>query len=348
MFSGNVLFGKEILQSSNKELANIFLIYLVILIVGIALHRIVHKRQIRAMVKSDIVEIIIYGITSGLISYYFLQSFSLFSSYGWTSVFLLGTLFFFLLTHIVDFYQKYSLSYFRNFFKNDGSLIFPIPLAIKGEGKIRPKALPFSFKKRLGQFISSLAKQGWRNFLNLLLLLLARVVVLLGILISVVAVIIFVTTFISLQVKNYLDYNRKLRENLTIMQVRPTNTTIGEKVVMEGYNFGWRFSKNDELMSEYGPIIVELWKDNEITFIVPLHWKEGMVDVWIERIKGSLPDAPIIKSNKVGLNILNRWSFYPEENELESKSIVSYFSRGIKRLKRTLLLKNNILNRFLP
>ena len=96
-------------------------------------------------------------------------------------------------------------------------------------------------------------------------------------------------------------------------------------------------------MSYYGPILVELWKENEITFTVPLHWKEGKTKIWIERMKGSIPSAPLLKSNDVELNIMNRWDFYPEQDELDKKNLFTYFSRGIKKIKRFILLKNSLI-----
>jgi len=44
---------------------------------------------------------------------------------------------------------------------------------------------------------------------------------------------ILITVIITFRINNYLDYNRKLRENLTISKIIPKSTTIGEKVVIE-------------------------------------------------------------------------------------------------------------------
>ena len=152
-------------------------------------------------------------------------------------------------------------------------------------------------------------------------------------------IVILVVVFLAWQLNRYTDYQRKLRENLTIMSVVPATTTLAQKVRLEGYNFGWKVNKGDKLMSNYGKVVVDEWKGEELIFIVPLHWKEGIVRLWIERNKDDLPEGELIKSNVVRLKILSRWDFFPAEEELRNKDPISYLKRAIKKIRRALFLK---------
>ena len=152
-------------------------------------------------------------------------------------------------------------------------------------------------------------------------------------------IVILVVVFLTWQLNRYSDYQRSLRENLTIMSVVPAMTTLAQKVRLEGYNFGWKVNKGDKLMSNYGKVVVDEWKGEELIFIVPLHWKEGIVRLWIERNKDDLPEGELIKSNVVRLKILSRWDFFPAEEELRNKDPLSYFKRAVKKIRRALFLK---------
>ena len=155
----------------------------------------------------------------------------------------------------------------------------------------------------------------------------------------VVSFIAIIVAFLAWQLNRYADYQRKLRENLTIMSVVPVKTTLAQKVKLQGYNFGWRVNKKDKLMSNYGPVLVDEWKGEELIFIVPLHWKEGKVKLWIEKNKDDIPEEKLIKSNVVRLKVLSRWDFFPAEEELRNKDPLSYLKRAVKKIRRTLFLQ---------
>lgn len=134
------------------------------------------------------------------------------------------------------------------------------------------------------------------------------------------------------------QYENTLKSRLFITDVTPQTTTLGITQKVKGYNFGWMLDSRDRLMSEYGPIDIQLWTNEQITFIVPLHWKEGKVNLWITKYEADKnPDVKKI-SNKVLLTVESRWSYFPTKEELQSKTLLSYFTRTIKKLKRTYLL----------
>ena len=379
LFQDKTLLGKAIIASTNKEISNIILFFIGIIIIGNFIFKRLHKSEIKNRVNYDTEEIIFFMLISFLLAYYFSQSFVLLTKYGWNSILFLTALFFFLTSQIEEFYQRYNSLYFKNLFKIEIktmislfffakrflfllpskllkflkklkkipslfiSLITNLLTNIKKKNYIDVITIFRELNKKFFQHIRSIIEFNWIKYLNILLSLFFKITVSIGFFIMLATITILITVIITFRINNYLDYNRKLRENLTISKIIPKSTTIGEKVVIEGYNFGWRFSEDDRLMSNFGPILVELWKDDEITFIVPLHWSMGKTDIWIERMKGSIPDAPIIKSKPAKINILNRWEFYPEQEELDRKNLFTYFSRGIKKLKRFLILKDSLI-----
>ncbi len=154
-----------------------------------------------------------------------------------------------------------------------------------------------------------------------------------------IIVVLSIVAFLTWQLNRYADYQRKLRENLTIMFVDQETTTLAQKVRLKGYNFGWRVNKKDRLMSSYGPVFVDEWQEEELIFTIPLHWKEGTLYLWIERIKDDVPEKKLIKSNTVTLKILPRWDFFPTEEELRNKDLLSSLNRAIKKIRRTLFLQ---------
>ena len=343
LFKDNMYIGKEILASPNHELSYLIVFYAGIALMGSYMSNFLRKTEHKKKIQHDKEEILLMLLTSFLLSYYFTQSIKLFSKFGIFSILILASVIFLTLQKIIGFYLNYDLSYFRNLLKLN---LFRILGLEKINGSYSKKNIKEMFTLALrnsNQIFKILANLNWKKYLNILPSVFFRLALILGFVSAAVSLLVLISVFITMQFKNYLDYNRRLRENLTITKVKPATTTIGEKVALEGYNFGWRFSEADRLMSYYGPILVELWKENEITFTVPLHWKEGKTKIWIERMKGSIPSAPLLKSNDVELNIMNRWVFYPEQDELDKKNLFTYFSRGIKKIKRFILLKDSLI-----
>src|SRR3989344_493877 len=152
-------------------------------------------------------------------------------------------------------------------------------------------------------------------------------------------IVIVVITFLTRELNKYANYQRRLRENITIILIDPSVTTLAQKVSLKGYNFGWRVNKRDRLVSDNGPVVVDEWKEEEIIFTVPLHWKERSTNLWIERIKDDMPEKKLLKSNTISLKILSRWDFFPAEAELKRKDPFSYLMRAVKKIRRTLFLK---------
>ena len=138
----------------------------------------------------------------------------------------------------------------------------------------------------------------------------------------------------------YQQYQRNLRENLTIVKVKPTITTMGEKIHMSGYNFGWRDGEQDLLITNQGEIpLVDRWNDTELDFTIPLYFHEGPTQIWVERTIKDQDIERIKISNIVNLDIKSRWYFYPTVEDLQpDKYHYNLLIRIIQKIKRTIFL----------
>lgn len=124
------------------------------------------------------------------------------------------------------------------------------------------------------------------------------------------------------------DFENTFKSSLFITKVSPNTTTYAYTVKLEGYNFGEIPDKKYKLISSYGPVITNTWSSNKIEFVIPLHWKEGGVDLWIEKPNRYNEDK-IVLSNIVNIQLLNRWDFFPTENDPLQNRI---YKRAIKTL----------------
>lgn len=159
--------------------------------------------------------------------------------------------------------------------------------------------------------------------------------------VTIVIVLVMYSVFISVMVFHQSKlYENVLKENLFIVRVAPSKTTLAYKVALEGYNFGRVHDNRYQLYSSYGQINPEVWTDNKIEFIVPLSWKVGAVELWIER-PNIRDESRTISSNIATLTVLNRWDFFPTENE-------EIFAKATKKILRVAYLDiwNSLVSKY--
>lgn len=119
-----------------------------------------------------------------------------------------------------------------------------------------------------------------------------------------------------------------LKQTLYIKSIAPKNTTQAEKVSVEGYNFGWKTNDNYKVMNTYGEIPTSEWTNEKIVFEIPLSIKNGVSDIWVQKpIENDNKNITI--SNKVKLNVISRFTFYPEAED-------PLWKRGFKKISRIL------------
>ncbi|OGK40314.1 hypothetical protein A2954_02845 [Candidatus Roizmanbacteria bacterium RIFCSPLOWO2_01_FULL_37_12] len=156
-----------------------------------------------------------------------------------------------------------------------------------------------------------------------------------------ILIITLISGFLILKSYQFAKKQKQIKDSLSIIKIDPSTSTVAEKVILKGYNFGQRENVGDKLMSNYGKIDdIKLWINNQIEFVVPLHWKEGNVIIWIEKQKNDELSKLII-SNSVELSLVSRWNYYPT---LEDKENDRYFLiRLVKKFKRYFYLHKGIL-----
>lgn len=158
--------------------------------------------------------------------------------------------------------------------------------------------------------------------------------------ISISLLMIGLTGFIIFKINSYLDYHNQLRRSFVITKIIPKNTTQAEGVILKGYKFGWKLNESYRIMSETGQINdIKLWTDTEIQFNVPLHIKDGKNIIWIERTVDDSSQSAKMTSNKIELNIISRWEFYPSQINYENPFYPLQKENLIRRIRRFLFFK---------
>ncbi len=124
-------------------------------------------------------------------------------------------------------------------------------------------------------------------------------------------------SFVANVAVSYLNglasHERALRESFYIRNAEPEKVIYAQTAQITGYNFGWGGdSKKYRLMSTNGQISeIVKWDNDLIVFVVPLFFKQGDNDVWIEKPLQQNDREVIEKSNRIRLILLDRFVFYP-------------------------------------
>lgn len=139
-----------------------------------------------------------------------------------------------------------------------------------------------------------------------------------------------VSSFMFIHIRN-INNKEALMKEFVIVSIDPAYGIANQRVTIEGYNFRWHDNEAYIINSTYGPIVSKDWQDTIVTFDVPLHLKDGPVDIWLERSVEESNTDHIIKSNVVSFEMLPWESYYPTEDE-------SFYMRVIKKLRRVTLL----------
>ena len=289
-----------------------------LLFVAIILFYKVRQKPFRIPKLASAQEMIVVGISSYFASLYLIRSLPILSPVRnfplvqniMTLVFIPVSYVF--IIHIIEFYTKYEFKYVTRLIRN-----------IKSEYALVRKTHNL---ERVKKFAILLTPSVFK--------------------LSLVAVVIMVmAVFIIGYSQDEHQKEKKLRESLHISNVTPYISTYGNKVTIEGYNFGWKLSKNDYLKTEDGPLTTDVWTDSKIQFTVPFHVREGKLSLQVVRMKDPNISKRIIRSNIVLIDIRSRWEFYPTVTKTNSlQQFVQ--EKVIKRLKRYYYLDRDLKKLF--
>ncbi len=107
---------------------------------------------------------------------------------------------------------------------------------------------------------------------------------------------------------------RKSR-NPVIIKVEPQIVYYATKVIVFGSNLGWKENDKVRLMTRKEEVRTDLWTDSKIIFTVPLHWKQGVIEFWIEKNIEWNGKPEIARSNEFTLKLIPiSTSFTPDDN----------------------------------
>ncbi|VVA44496.1 membrane hypothetical protein [Candidatus Roizmanbacteria bacterium] len=331
-------FKEQIISSmSNKELN--FMLFGLLGILGI-----LGFRKIAKPILSK-GEIIIYLLSSYFLSYFIVKNFQFPSRLFIILIISIFAIIFFLLLQITDFFYSFNVLYLKELIlkekiklgKNISQFIINFNNIFSILSKIIHRTIIEIIQGKRKNIISKelLIKEIY-NFSRLV----SSMAYPLIIFFSIIILIIGLSGLIILGVNQYLDFQNQLRRSFTITKILPKNTTQAENVSLKGYNFGWKLGDKDKLMSNDGQINdIKLWTNDEIRFAVPLHLKDGKNIIWLEKSESDSSNSAILKSNKVTLNIISRWEFYPSQINYENLFYPLQKENLIKRIKRFLFFK---------
>lgn len=133
----------------------------------------------------------------------------------------------------------------------------------------------------------------------------------------IVALLLIHTSIIAIdyKVRAYKHYQIFLSRHPKIKDINPKIVYYSNMVVLNGREFGWKKNADIKLKYNNGNINTFLWTDTKIAFTVPLHWKEGDVNIWIEKPMEWDGENVILKSNVVKLNLISRDDGWGKEDD---------------------------------
>lgn len=146
-----------------------------------------------------------------------------------------------------------------------------------------------------------------KEFLNTLVLISLSILTVLFINLIVI--------YINKQVNIFTRWRSFTSSRPKIDKVEPKIVYYANKVVLTGNNFGWKGNISTEFYNQYGKIDIDLWTDSKVIFTVPLHWKIGIITLWVEKlIKWEGKDITA-KSNMTNIKLISNIGPWDQEDD---------------------------------
>lgn len=101
-----------------------------------------------------------------------------------------------------------------------------------------------------------------------------------------------------------------------ITNAEPKIVYYGNKVILKGRRFGWKGTVDTKFKYNNGQIKIDLWTDTKVIFTIPLHWKVGEINVWIERPTDWEDDIMILRSNEIKVQLISRDNGWDKEDDV--------------------------------
>jgi len=135
---------------------------------------------------------------------------------------------------------------------------------------------------------------------------------------KVITVFIIIITLLFFGFDAYLKYMSYLDRQLKNPGkpfIEPTLAYPGTKVFLYGDRFGDGTSAKYALMKDGKKVRVDYWEDHKIIFTVPLSWKPGPMNLWIEKPVEWNAETVIEKTKPITIKLLKvTGSFTPDDD----------------------------------
>ncbi len=162
---------------------------------------------------------------------------------------------------------------------------------------------------------------------------------------SLIAIFSFI--FVSKIVGDYMlgkvYKENQLSRQFYISKITPQKVVNSQKVKLEGNNFGWK-SADDlryQIRINDTPVrLIDGWTNEQLEFTVSLDIPLGKKQLWVEKPLDNTKNNNILRSNVVGLDVIDRFVFYPAVGD-------TFITKVIKRIKKILFFDIKIFNSYL-
>lgn len=140
-----------------------------------------------------------------------------------------------------------------------------------------------------------------------------------------ITLIILTVVIVYSKVMNIRDRNLK---NPVVQQVEPTLVYPSTKVLLFGNSFGSKIDDRYRLMKDGTEVRPDYWEDHKIIFTVPLGWKTGFMNIWVERPVKWNGETIIEKTKPIQIKLLPVTQWLAPDDDL-------YFEQMKKWKKET-------------
>lgn len=317
------------------------------------------RLKISAPFSQDIKENISYALTALFLAVFYNGVFAFLGIFQYPFFIFLLVFFYLLIPQLVNFYLSFNFSDFRKllyetiaFRRELIKMVEKIGEKVSLAGKTMAKSSQQISQRTMkieGKIVEShdritkrdIEKTG-RITKNTLTYIFLLAFILFSLFVTVFSFLL-VSEIISefIQGKTYKE--NLIRKQLHITKITPAKAIHTQRVLVEGYNFGWKREADTryKIMSTDGPIrLLEEWTNERLEFIVSLETPVGRKNLWIERPTDNPRNKKVVKSNMVTLDVMSRFVLYPESGDTK-------FERGLKKLKRILFFNFPLFNNLL-
>ena len=121
--------------------------------------------------------------------------------------------------------------------------------------------------------------------------------------------------FLDNKIENYKSRKVLEKRTPTVLSYGPSVAYRGTKIILHGREFDWKEYNNVKLMSTYGEVTTDIWTDTKIIFRLPYEWRDGRLQIWIEKPMLWNDGWYSIKSDPVDIKVIPVTGSFTKDDE---------------------------------